>query len=59
MCEFCKSEKKAYGYCIRCGKAICKDCAYPNDQKRHAKCGGPVPTPEPIAMPEPEEAPEE
>lgn len=51
MCEFCKSEYKAHGYCTMCGKQVCRNCADFNDRKRHANCG---PVPEPIPVEEPE-----
>lgn len=53
MCNHCGTELKKQGYCVKCGKEICNDCASNNNPKVHAKCESNFPTPEPAPRPIP------
>jgi hypothetical protein len=64
VCKFCKSELKAYGHCIKCGKEICRICASKKNRKIHSKhipIGGPKgktqPAPIPMEIPKPKPRP--
>lgn len=65
MCNHihCRTERKKYGYCVQCGKEICKDCASNDDSTVHAKCEVEVqardnpPRPKPVPVPIPKTYP--
>jgi hypothetical protein len=44
MCNYCGSNKKEDGYCVKCGKEICEDCASPTDRRIHRNCLNVTPT---------------
>ena len=38
MCNKCGSDSEHYGYCRKCAKEICKDCASSTDLFIHKTC---------------------
>jgi hypothetical protein len=38
MCNNCRSDRDKYGYCSKCGKEICEDCASPTNRFIHKDC---------------------
>lgn len=51
MCKHCGTTRENYGYCVKCGKEICEDCASPIDREVHSKCIQPMRSLSPSCMP--------